>query len=130
MPVDRAHNSHSNHASRRTSSDDPTRQREQELRRARGEIACIECQRFVSPFLSFCLPTHICPQIKTKMRQKGRLVLLEICISLLILYNDNTTRFHVRHAYVEIVLRCARMVCPLIILLATNAHTAARSCLE
>ncbi|EJD07642.1 uncharacterized protein FOMMEDRAFT_116020 [Fomitiporia mediterranea MF3/22] len=38
MPADRA-----NH--RRTSTDDATRQREQELRRARGEIACIECQR-------------------------------------------------------------------------------------
>ncbi|KAL5513258.1 hypothetical protein ACEPAH_3656 [Sanghuangporus vaninii] len=41
MPADRA--SHTNH--RRTSMDEATRQREQELRRARGEIACIECQR-------------------------------------------------------------------------------------
>lgn len=41
MPADRG--SHSNH--RRTSTDEATRQREQELRRARGEIACVECQR-------------------------------------------------------------------------------------
>lgn len=129
MPVDRAHNSHSNHASRRTSSDDPTRQREQELRRARGEIACIECQRFVSLFLSLVYRL-ICSQIKTKVRQKGRFVLLEICAPLLNLNYDDNTRFHVRHAYVEIVLRCAQTVCSLIILLATSAHTAVRSCLE
>ncbi|THH10362.1 hypothetical protein EW145_g1390 [Phellinidium pouzarii] len=42
MPVDRHHASH---PSRRISTDDATRQREQELRRARGEIACVECQR-------------------------------------------------------------------------------------
>ncbi|KAI5121634.1 hypothetical protein M0805_001163 [Coniferiporia weirii] len=42
MPVDRHHPSHT---ARRTSTDDATRQREQELRRARGEIACVECQR-------------------------------------------------------------------------------------
>lgn len=43
MPVDR-------HPPRRASAEDPAvRQREQELRRARGEIACVECQRWEGP---------------------------------------------------------------------------------